>query len=166
MHCAVPATSFRRPRLAARPLAGWRAVLLCLMIALLPVRGWAWAGMGTQSTAWALAASASSTVTPAPNTPPCHAHDAGQVADQATPGALGTPADDTAVQGSDNTADGQAPHASHHGCTQCDLCHAGVLPPAVAAWPQARPPHHAPGWFPAPDTGRQGTDGLFRPPRG
>ena len=146
MHCAVPATSFRRPRLAARPLTGWRAVLLCLMIALLPVRGWAWASMVAPGAASAQAADlAAITATQDSDTPPCHAH---APAPQA-------PQEDTSP-----------PHTTHQGCAQCDLCHAGVLPPAVAVWPQARPPHHAPGWFPAPDTGRQGTDGLFRPPRG
>ena len=128
-------------------------MLLCLMIALLPLRGWAWARMVTPGATPEQAAEHVTDPAAIPahqdsDTPPCHAHDA------------------TLQAAQEHTQEDAAPtHTSHHGCAQCDLCHAGVLPPAVVAWPQARPHHHTPGWFPTTDTGRQGTDGLFRPPR-
>jgi hypothetical protein len=55
---------------------------------------------------------------------------------------------------------------THPGCALCDLCHAGMLPQPTLVWAGDLPQRGAPGWVPARDTGRQGTDGLFRPPRG
>ncbi|TDP81628.1 hypothetical protein EV672_10758 [Aquabacterium commune] len=142
MRHAAPARHIARPR---QP-AGWRAALLCLLIALLPVRSWAWTSMAVQTAVTAATAAATAAVAEADATPPCHAH--AEVASAETPS-------------SDTT------HPPHHGCSLCDLCHAGVLPPPMWLWSgTAVPPGSAPGWTPATDTGRQGTDGLFRPPRG
>lgn len=141
-----------------RLLTGWRAALLCLLIALLPVRSWAWASMAVQTAVTAVATASAAvaeagadTLAPtqatlADGTPPCHAH--------AEVPSAEAPSSDTT-------------HTPHHGCSLCDLCHAGVLPPPMWLWSGAAvPPGSAPGWTPATDTGRQGTDSLFRPPRG
>ncbi len=135
-----------------RQLAGWRVALLCMLVALLPVRSWAWTSMAVQTAQAAVAETAAEPVTGASAsaqpvladaTPPCHAHAE----------APSTEAPST--------------HTPHHGCSLCDLCHAGVLPPPMWLWSGAAVPlGSAPGWTPATDTGRQGTDGLFRPPRG
>lgn len=126
----------------SRTLAAWRVVLLCLMMALLPVRGWAWTTMAVPTEA---------------AMPPCHGHADAPPTDSADH-AVNDAVDDTPAPTTDT------PHA---GCSLCELCHAGVLPPQVMLWSgEAVPPGSAPRWTPAPDTGRQGTDGLFRPPRG
>lgn len=140
------AAILRRDALPA-PLAGWRAVWLCLLIALLPLRGWAWSGMLVEAGARDLHASQSVQVAlpEAATLPPCHGHDAAETPDS-------SPLPDN------------APHA---GCSLCDLCHAGAFPPAEPPrWSGPPPQCSAPGWQPAPDTGRQGSDGPFRPPRG
>ncbi|WP_290903654.1 hypothetical protein [Aquabacterium sp.] len=148
------------------PLAGWRAVVLCLMVALLPVRSWAWAGMAVQTAVASVAEAGAETRAPtqtqtqtvrADATPPCHAH-AEAPSDEMTSSAA------TSAQAPANGD--SATHTPHHGCSLCDLCHAGVLPPPMWLWSGAAvPPGNAPGWTPASDTGRQGTDSLFRPPR-
>lgn len=55
----------------------------------------------------------------------------------------------------------------HHAqtCAQCDLCHAGVITSPSWAWHHAAPPDAAPSWSVNTVNGRDGTDGLFRPPR-
>lgn len=127
--------------------------MLCLLVVLLPVRSWAWTGMAVQ-TAMAAVADAAPRLPAAAHgampdaTPPCHAHSDAPMAQAPLA----------------NDAQG---HSAHPGCTLCDLCHAGVLPPLVWVWPGASASHgSAPGWVPASDTGRQDTDGPFRPPRG
>lgn len=127
--------------------------MLCLLVALLPVRSWAWTGMAVQTamaavaatTAWVPAAAHGAMSDAAP---PCHAHTDAPMAKAPL-------------------ANEPQGHSAHHGCTLCDLCHAGMLPPQVWIWPDTAAPHGStPGWVPASDTGRQDTDGPFRPPRG
>ena len=103
----------------------WRRIwLIGLLIALLPLRGWAWATMPVA--AW--------------EPPPCHA--------------------------SAHQADAQdAASDSHATCTLCDLCHAGVIVPPSWAWFHDAPPISPPSWAVSATHGRDGTDGLFRPPR-
>jgi len=154
MHRAAPS----RPTVPARPLAGWRAALLCLMIALLPVRSWAWTSMSVQTAMAVVTEAGAETMAPmqavlADATPPCHAH-------------AEAPSDESQATPMPRHDGGSSSHTSHQGCSLCDLCHAGVLPPQVWLWSgAAAPQRNAPGWTPATDTGRQGTDGLFRPPR-
>lgn len=162
--CGFGYTAAMRPHVPARhtaparPLAPWRVALLCLMMALLPVRGWAWTTMAVQ-TAVAEVAQAE-TVAPTPwqappaaAMPPCHGHSDAPDAD--TPPGKADPLSSPST------------HSPHHGCSLCDLCHAGVLPPQMWLWSGAAVPHgNAPRWAPATDTGRQGDGGLFRPPRG
>lgn len=151
------AVLLRRDALPA-PLAGWRAVLLCLLIALLPLRGWAWSDMavtaGVQDVhAPQRAPGALAEVGAHGGPPPCHGHNAAGASQSATPQASDT-----------HTPPGNAPHA---GCSLCDLCHAGAMPSTDAPrWSGPPPQCSAPGWHPTPDTGRQDADGPFRPPRG
>jgi len=154
MRHAAPA----RHTAPTRLLAGWRAALLCLLIALLPVRSWAWTSMSVQTAMAVVTEAGAETMAPmqavlADATPPCHAH-------------AEAPSDESQATPMPRHDGGSSSHTSHQGCSLCDLCHAGVLPPQVWLWSgAAAPQRNAPGWTPATDTGRQGTDGLFRPPR-
>lgn len=121
----------------------WRRIwLIGLLIALLPLRGWAWATMPVAT--W--------------EPPPCHAsahqadaplHDAQDAAHDVAPDAAQDAASD-----------------SHATCTLCDLCHAGVISAPDWAWPDRQPPATAPSWAVSPSSGREGGDDLFKPPRG
>ncbi len=117
----------------------WRVALLTLLMALLPLRGWAWAVMPVPSPA-------AITVQVEAAQPPCHGN-------QLAPNAPDT-ADASATTG-------------HHAqtCSLCDLCHAGVIVPPSWAWFHDAPPVSPPSWAVSARHGRDGTDGLFRPPR-
>lgn len=110
-------------------------LLVGLLIALLPLRGWAWATMPVAT--W--------------EPPPCHAS-----AHQAD-----APLDAEASASADATSHA----TSHATCSLCDLCHAGVITSPDWAWPDRQPPATAPSWAVSPSTGREGVDDLFRPPR-
>lgn len=117
----------------------WRFTLLTLLIALLPLRGWAWAVMPVPATAPIEVQSEAAQ-------PPCHGH---QVAPDAP-----------------DTSDASAAGGHHaHTCSLCDLCHAGVIAPPSWAWFHDAPPVSPPSWAVSATRGRDGTDGLFRPPR-
>lgn len=117
----------------------WRFTLLTLLIALLPLRGWAWAVMPV-STATPIEVQSEAVQ------PPCHGH---QVAPDAP-----------------DTSDASAAGGHHaHTCSLCDLCHAGVIAPPSWAWFHDAPPVSPPSWAVSATHGRDGTDGLFRPPR-
>lgn len=126
-----------------RPALHW---LLWLMLALLPLRGWAWAAMLPAEVAAAVAS-----VTPdesADPLPPCHR--TALKADQAD----GTV---TVTDGGIAADDGAAadPSSPHPGCTLCSLCHAAAAPvdvqlPALPALlpesPSVGPAAQPPGW--------------------
>ncbi len=135
----------------------WRVALLTLLIALLPLRGWAWSVMPVPTLGQAQAALSSLHGAPAPaitsvhqaaeRSAPCHGH-------QAT--AQHSPAD----------ASADTPGTGHpHTCSLCDLCHAGVIAPPSWAWFHDAPPVSPPSWAVSATHGRDGADGLFRPPR-
>ena len=146
----------------------WRFTLLTLLIALLPLRGWAWAVMPVPTSGQAApAAPTDATATavlhgahapsPAPEaeqadaSPPCHAHAAAASQDLTS---------STAAPASDVRSEGHA-----HTCSLCDLCHAGVIAPPSWAWFHDAPPVSPPSWALSAPRGRDGTDGPFRPPR-
>ena len=142
----------------------WRVALLTLLMALLPLRGWAWAVMPmptlTQAAAGAPDQVASAALhgahLPAAATlhhaqeraTPCHGPQA------AAEHGMGDASADT------SPGTGQA-----HTCSLCDLCHAGVIVPPSWAWFHGAPPVSPPSWAVSAPHGRDGTDSLFRPPR-
>jgi hypothetical protein len=152
----------------------WTVWLVLLMAALMPLRGWALAGMplshldpahagATHAAAGDTRPSGRAAHADAPA--PCHGlHAAGVVAVSATDTAhtahtanMAHPAD---------AADGDSPHAGGHTCASCALCHS-----ALAAEPVLLPAGlprlaKAPGLRPARDTGRLLVATLERPPRG
>jgi len=127
----------------------WRVALLTLLIALLPLRGWAWAVMpvATPSTS-AVSAAVDHGVDARTQTPPaempCHGHGASP---------------DEAPEPS------PSPAKVAHTCSLCDLCHAGVIAPPSWSWAPDAPPLSAPSWAVTAAQGRDGQDGVFRPPR-
>lgn len=129
----------------------WRRIwLIGLLIALLPLRGWAWATMPVAT--W--------------EPPPCHAsaHQADAPQDDAQDDAQDA-APDVAPDAAPDAAQ-DAASDSHATCTLCDLCHAGVISAPDWAWPDRQPPATAPSWAVSPSSGREGGDDLFKPPRG
>ncbi|MEY4754284.1 MAG: hypothetical protein RJA44_1959 [Pseudomonadota bacterium] len=123
-----------------RPTLHW---LLWLVLALLPLRGWAWAAMLPAEVAAAVAS-----VTPdesADPLPPCHRT------------ALKADGTVTVTDGGIAADDGAAadPSSPHPGCTLCSLCHAAAAPadmqlPALPALlpesPSVGPAAQPPGW--------------------
>jgi hypothetical protein len=146
----------------------WRVALLTLLIALLPLRGWAWAVMPVPTPGHAApgapdqvvsaashgahAPAATSLRHAAERAAPCHGHQA------TTQHATADAHADAAPVTSDNPGTG-------HTCSLCDLCHAGVIVPPSWAWFHDAPPVSPPSWAVSATHGRDGTDGLFRPPR-
>lgn len=135
----------------------WRFALLTLLMALLPLRGWAWAvmPMPTQGQAATLAAlhgahapMAASLHHAPERATPCHGPQAA--------------AEQGLSDASPDTPPGTGPV---HTCSLCDLCHAGVIVPPSWAWFHDAPPVSPPSWAVSATHGRDGTDGLFRPPR-
>ncbi|MFM2348389.1 MAG: hypothetical protein RL654_3142 [Pseudomonadota bacterium] len=116
----------------ARSVLRW---LLWLVIALLPLRGWALAEM-TAMTAMPRAA--------AEALPPCHA----------------APADRSMPPDADPQA---APH--HAGCSLCEICHASLGLPAPPSLSLPRLPQAAPALVPVTGAADAPPDALFRPPR-
>lgn len=131
----------------------WRFALLTLLIALLPLRGWAWAVMPVPTPSHVtkgepIAQAEIAPATHAAHMPPCHAAPASQAAQHAT----------------DHPSDAQGGGQTHT-CSLCDLCHAGVIAPPSWAWFHDAPPVAPPSWAVSTTLGRDGPDGLFRPPR-
>jgi hypothetical protein len=130
----------------------WRVALLTLLMALLPLRGWAWAVMpvsvpGSVGPTQVMAHSAhvpAASAAEVSDALTCHAQLGGT-------DAADTPSDDGFGQG--------------HTCSLCDLCHAGVIAPPSWAWFHDAPPVTPPSWAVSVAHGRDGVDGLFRPPR-
>ncbi|OGA82436.1 MAG: hypothetical protein A2711_15415 [Burkholderiales bacterium RIFCSPHIGHO2_01_FULL_63_240] len=130
----------------------WRFTLLTLLIALLPLRGWAWAVMpvavpGSGGPAQVMTHSAHAPAAAAAegsDALPCHAQ-------LGSPDATPSPSEDGFGQ--------------DHTCSLCDLCHAGVIAPPSWAWVHDAPPVAPPSWAVSVAHGRDGVDGLFRPPR-
>lgn len=127
----------------------WRVALLSLLIALLPLRGWAWAVMPVAvPTAPVLAAEAGLEIDAAHQAQasemPCHGH---------------------AASPSESAQPSSGPTKVAHTCSLCDLCHAGVIAPPTWSWAPDAPPLAAPSWAVTATPGRDGQDSLFRPPR-
>ena len=111
--------------------------IVCLMLALLPLRGWAAASM----------------------TVPAAVVDAAAYFDQsAAPADVGMPGCHEAVADDSGTTTG-------HACNLCDLCHGAVADLADATLPQMPLPDVAPRIAAAHDTGRPAVGWLERPPR-
>jgi len=138
-----------------RPTLHW---LLWLVIALLPLRGWAQAQMaaqGSPAAEWRLAEPAAARMQADPT--PAHCHEAA---------AAETAASAQADTGAAAAAVSKGDHSSHPGCSLCGVCHASVglaapgfelhLPALPEAAPTAAP---LSGLADGPSTE------LFRPPR-
>lgn len=127
----------------------WRVALLTLLMALLPLRGWAWAVMPVSASGPAVAQVELSQ-------PPCHAQ-----------AAMADAFDQAEAQPSAHDAHEPTAGSGHHAqtCSLCDLCHAGVIVPPSWAWFHDAPPVSPPSWAVSATHGRDGSDGLFRPPR-
>jgi len=130
------------------------AWLLCLLIALLPLRGlahgWMATGAGLQGLGVTLVVTEAAPAQLA-LLPPCHQ------AEQATGGV------DHAVPAGAAASDGKT---VGHGCGQCDLCHSPLARAAEPVWALSAPPCAGPIALlqdPAPDAPGAG---IFRPPRG
>jgi hypothetical protein len=155
----------------------WRFALLTLLIALLPLRGWAWAVMPVAVPGHA-ASNAAALVVPhgahavadspadaphqrfAKGASPCHGHGA-----MAMHHLVADASESKVLDASSDTADHPADTGHTHTCSLCDLCHAGVSVPPSWAWFHDAPPVSPPSWAVSTTPGRDGTDGLFRPPR-
>jgi hypothetical protein len=113
-----------------------RVWIVCLMLALLPLRGWAAASMAMPEPAMASAA---------------HAWHADAEAHAAV-----SPCHEAASDDASTTA---------HACNLCDLCHGAVADLATPALTHLRLPGVTPRPTLARDTGRPAVGGLERPPR-
>jgi hypothetical protein len=112
-----------------------------LMIALLPLRGWAFAAMsGPQAEPAAHLSSAAS---------PCH----------------GEAVEATGPQGDHHDETGSDPHAASHGCPLCQICHSTFANAQGAnAWLPSPQPSAVPPWH-AVSGSQFEPDALFKPPR-
>ena len=140
-----------------------RTLLLALMIALLPIRGWLGDAMALEMARHSLPAASVSTVTAAPGATmatQAHCHEAMDAMDTmaATDATDATDADG-GMQMAMDMSDGHAGHASHDTaigadhqgcgtCTACQVCHTvalGGMPliDTVHGAPQAAPAAHA-----------------------
>ncbi len=125
-----------------------RLIVLWILLALLPLRGWAYSGMQVEMAAGELAMA-----TPSGETgeaaaahhaaPPCHQESAS----------------------TDASADAESTVSGHAACLLCDLCHSVALfnaaPPVGAVPVEVARVHCVTGT----DTGRSLVGGLDRPPR-
>lgn len=114
-----------------------RAWVILLLIALLPLRGWAAAGMAVPVPVAAVPTEAAAAL------PPCHA---------------GLAEDELAMLAAD-------PVPTTHLCATCDLCHAPLAVPAGGWASVSEPPSVAPAAAHPRDTGRLMAASLERPPR-
>ena len=110
--------------------------IVCLMLALLPLRGWAAASMTVPAVTMDAAAHVEQTAAPADAAiPACH------------------------------EAAGDASGTTGHACNLCDLCHGAVADLVDARLPHLPLPDVMPLPAVARDTGRHAVGGLERPPR-
>jgi hypothetical protein len=114
-----------------------RAWVILLLIALLPLRGWAAASMAVPVPVAPVSAEAAAAL------PPCHA---------------GLGQDELAMLAAE-------PAPTAHPCATCDLCHAPLAVPAGELACASVPPSVAPAADPPRDTGRLMAASLERPPR-
>lgn len=110
--------------------------ILWLMLALLPLRGWAVASMGVPVVNETAATAVAGVAADATAMPPCH-----QAADVADAGTTTT------------------------SCQSCDWCHATLAGPARGDVATMALPAAPPRLVAARDTGRRLVGGLDRPPR-
>ncbi len=128
----------------------FRCVILWILLALLPLRGWAMSEMQVSMAASALTAASAEIVLPqagheihATAAAPCHGDAASSHADNAPPSNSG----------------------NHSACNLCDLCHGVVMvdaQSALSAAPAAKVQRMS---LVSADTGRALIDRLDRPPR-
>jgi hypothetical protein len=116
----------------ARPTLHW---LLWLVIALLPLRGWAMATMAMPP----VAATQAAETAEAEALPPCHSAMGGMADAKATP--------------------------AHAGCSLCEVCHASLGLPTVTVLHLPALPHVAPAVTPITGVPDGPPGELFRPPR-
>jgi hypothetical protein len=117
--------------------------LLVLLVALLPLRGWAAAGMAVSAPLSSIHAQAEAAAMP------CH----GDASDSGS-------ADEPAAPAHDASA-GQASHL----CVSCDLCHAALATVAAGSVTPGPLPGEGPLVSASRDTGRLLAGCLERPPR-
>jgi hypothetical protein len=110
--------------------------IVCLMLALLPLRGWAAASM---------------------TVPAAVVDAAAHIAQAAAPADVAMPACHEAA--------GDEPGSAGHACNLCDLCHSAVADLATPSLPQMPLPDVTPCPALARDTGRNAVGGPERPPR-
>ena len=121
-----------------------RLIVLWILLALLPLRGWAFSGMQVDMAAGEVAMASQVVVSGTPHhaSAPCHE------------AAASDAADDSDMAGT-----------SHAGCSLCDVCHSVALfnaaPPLGAAQVAVTRAHP----LTRTDTGRSLVGGLDRPPR-
>ncbi len=111
--------------------------IVCLMLALLPLRGWAVGSMTVPAGLVDAAAQLEQSAAPA---------------DALMPGCHEAVADESGT-------------TTGHACKLCDLCHSAVADLADVSLPQMPLPDVAPRVAAAHDTGRPAVGGLDRPPR-
>jgi hypothetical protein len=128
----------------------FRSLILWIMLALLPLRGWAMSDMQVSMATSALTAAAAEVVLPqaahemqATASPPCHGEAASSQADSAPQPNSGT----------------------HSACSLCDLCHSVAMVNAQAALSAAPTAALQRVSLISADTGRALIDRLDRPPR-
>lgn len=125
-----------------------RLVVLWILLALLPLRGWAFSSMQVEMAISDLTAATLEfePAIAAPALPPCH-----EVAAKAGP--------DSATPNSDVAGSG------HAGCALCDLCYSVAIVDAAPALDAVQFAVAHVGSFTRTDTGRSLVGGLDRPPR-
>jgi len=146
----------------------FRRFILCVLLVLLPLRGWAAGDMQVSMAMSALMETVEASATPTPSdqaartthqqpVAPCHVEAA--QADTYTDTDADTDTD------TDTDAEPQNAGGAHSTCALCDLCHS-VAMLAAAPLLGAHPPNTTPclRWV-GTDTGRAWVGGLERPPR-
>lgn len=152
----------------------WRLVFACLIVALLPVRGWAMDGSWSHALTGAVtgAVQLAAQMPHADGAAPCHGAEAQRAPHLSA--ALSAALSATDMQAAQAAPDHAAPEhgkrlataGGEHDCGKCQVCHS---PAAMTVGSATVPPHAAPGQ-PVPRLrvagGRDDGDTLFRPPRG
>jgi len=136
----------------------FRRFILCVLLVLLPLRGWAAGDMQVSMAMNALMETVEASATPTPSDHPARTTHQQPVA----------PCHVEAAQAdtdTDTDAEPQNAGGAHSTCALCDLCHS-VAMLAAAPLLGARPPNTTPclRWV-GTDTGRAWVGGLERPPR-
>ena len=121
-----------------------RFIVLWILLALLPLRGWAFSGMQVDMAAGAVAKASQVVVSGTPHhaSAPCHEAAASDAADDSDVGGTG-----------------------HAGCSLCDVCHSVALFNAASPFGAAQVAVTRAHPLSRTDTGRALVGGLDRPPR-